>query len=119
MRFSGRVDEPTIESHAGLSGGRAWLDTFVTFGSRSGMFPLLIDTGSSATTFHPQIGLGLLCGYVRRVILETLQEASEQGGSLPMPEERICGLHTWSPPSVTHLPPRSGGRGDQGWSEDS
>ena len=101
MRFSGHVDEPTIESHAGLSGGRAWLDTFVTFGSKFGMFPFLIDTGSSATTLHPQIGLGLLCGDVRRVILETLQEASEQGGSLPMPEERICGLHTWSPPSVT------------------
>ena len=60
MRFSGHVQEPTIESHAGLSGGRAWLDTFVTFGSRSGMFPLLIDTGSSATTFHPQDALELL-----------------------------------------------------------
>ena len=29
-----------------------------------------------------------------------------------MPDERICGLHTWSPPSVTHLPPAE--RGEMG-----
>ncbi len=60
MRFSGHVQEPTIEPYAGLSGGRAWLDTFVASGSKFAMFPFLIDTGSSATTLHPQDALELL-----------------------------------------------------------
>ena len=72
MRFSGHVDEPTLETYAGLSGGRAWLDTFVTFGSRSGMFPLLIDTGLSSTSLLPQDALELLGGDACGVIQETL-----------------------------------------------
>ena len=71
MRFSGHVDEPTMEPHGGLSGGGAWMDTFVASGSKFGMFPFLIDTGFSATTLHPQDALGLL-GDARWVILETL-----------------------------------------------